>query len=79
MFYPHSSALGSVMSGDFASLSAQDSQQKALLLFKQTQSPLLPVVDKSGKLLGVVAVPLQCPAAKAGWFKRLRARFANKK
>lgn len=79
LFYPHSSALGSVMSGDFASLAAQDSQQKALLLFQQTQSPLLPVVDKNGKLLGVVAAPLQCPAAKAGWFKRLRARFTNKK
>lgn len=79
LFYSHTSALGSVMSADFASLAPQDSLQHAALLFKQTQSPLLPVLDADGKILGVLDARLPALPAKPGPLRRLCSRFIKQK
>lgn len=80
LFYPAGSALGSVMNTQFDALFPQDSAHKAQLLFQKTQSFLLPVVDKDGKMLGVLSprMPWQTSSQKAG-IKKWLAHWINKK
>ena len=80
LFYPAGSALGSVMNTQYSTLLPKDTCQQAAFLFKQTQSPLLPVVDKEGKILGVACAQLEWPSsARPGWRTKLRSFFTRKK
>ena len=76
LFYPADSAVGSLMSADYAVLTPGEGEPSALQKFKACQWPLLPVVDGQNKLLGVLspklAADVQSP--KKHWLKRLFRR-----
>lgn len=55
-FYPPESLAGSVMNGEFVSLSPFDTAVKARDLLMKNKLPLLPVTDADNTLLGVVSV-----------------------
>lgn len=76
LFYPEDSAVGSLMSADYAVLTPGEGETSAMQKFKACQWPLLPVVDGQNKLLGVLspklAADVQSP--KKHWLKRLFKR-----